>query len=203
MLDYQERGCEVLLVDGGSQDDSVAIARSAGLSVLISEPGRARQMNVGAQAATGEVLLFLHADTHLPASAEQVVLRTLERSVGQWGRFNVRIQGSAAMLKVIAWMMNVRSAWSGIATGDQAIFVRAAAFHEIGGFPQQALMEDIEFCKRMKSKSRPLCLFEKVTTSGRRWEARGVWRTILLMWELRLRYYLGSDPDKLAERYRR
>ncbi len=203
LLKYQERACEVILVDGGSQDDSVAIARSAGLTVLISEPGRAAQMNLGAQAAKGGVLLFLHADTQLPEQADQTILQGLARDARHWGRFNVRISGRPVMLRVVANLMNIRSAWTGIATGDQAIFVRRQAFQQVGGFPRQALMEDIEFCKRIKARSRPICLYEKVTTSGRRWEANGVWRTIVLMWSLRLAYFFGADPVKLAERYRR
>ncbi len=203
LLGYQQRACEVLLVDGGSQDDTVAIARSAGFKVLIAERGRAAQMNVGAQAAKGEILLFLHADTQLPDLADQIIFKALEDDLRQWGRFNVRITGTARLLKVIAMMMNIRSAWTGIATGDQAIFVRRQVFQMIGGFPQQALMEDIEFSKRIKNKSRPICLYDKVTTSGRRWEAKGVWSTIFLMWGLRSAYFFGADPAKLAKRYQR
>jgi rSAM/selenodomain-associated transferase 2 len=210
LLSLQQRECEVLLVDGGSQDDSVGIARSAGFPVIISECGRALQMNTGAKAAKGDILLFLHADTQLPELADQMIIKAFDQRdqrptnqrLRQWGRFNVRIAGQHPMLKLIAWMMNWRSAWTGIATGDQAIFVRAQAFKSIGGFPQQALMEDIEFSKRIKRTSQPICLYQKVTTSGRRWEARGVWRTIALMWSLRLAYFLGVDPTKLAKRYR-
>jgi rSAM/selenodomain-associated transferase 2 len=203
LLSYQKPGCEVLLVDGGSKDDSVAIARSAGFKVLISERGRALQMNAGAQASQADVLLFLHADTVLPESADLLILDALEGDIRQWGRFNVRITGRSPMLAVVAWLMNLRSAWTGIATGDQAIFVRRQVFQMMGGFPQQSLMEDIEFSKRIKTRSRPICLYQKVSTSGRRWETKGVWRTIVLMWRLRLAYYFGADPAKLAERYRR
>ncbi len=203
LLVYQQRACEILLVDGGSQDDTVAIARSAGFKVLMSERGRAAQMNQGAQAANGEILLFLHADTQLPDQADQIIFKAIEDDLRHWGRFNVRIAGPSKMLKVIAMMMNIRSAWSGIATGDQAIFVRRQVFQGIGGFPQQALMEDIEFSKRIKAKSRPICLYQKVITSGRRWENNGVWRTIFLMWGLRSAYFLGADPEKLAKLYHR
>jgi rSAM/selenodomain-associated transferase 2 len=203
LLDFQKRACEVLLVDGGSQDDSVAIARSAGFTVLISERGRAAQMNAGAKLARGEFLVFLHADTRLPDQADQWVMEAFERDPRPWGRFGVSILGASPMLRVVALMMNLRSALTGIATGDQTIFVRRQEFKKIGGFPPLALMEDIEFSKRMKRLSRPILLHQKVLTSGRRWEAKGVWRTIMLMWSLRLAYYFGADPEALAKRYRR
>jgi rSAM/selenodomain-associated transferase 2 len=203
LLEYQKLGCEVLLVDGGSQDDSVAMARSGGFIVLIADSGRARQMNAGARGAKGEILLFLHADTQLPEAADQIIYKAFERHASPWGRFNVLISGASPMLKVVATMMNIRSALTGIATGDQAIFVRRKAFQSLGGFPAQALMEDIEFSKQAKRLGRPICLYEKVTTSGRRWEAQGVWQTILLMWVLRLAYFFGAHPDKLARLYRR
>lgn len=203
LLGLQHGACEVLLVDGGSQDDTVAMARSAGFTVWISERGRAEQMNFGARAAKGEILLFLHADTQLPDSADQIIFNAMQDDSRQWGRFNVRIAGRSWMFKVIATMMNIRSAWTGIATGDQAIFVRRQAFQLVGGFPRQALMEDIEFSKRIKKRSRPICLYQRVTTSGRRWEAKGLWRTIFLMWRLRLAYFLGVDPESLAKLYER
>ncbi len=203
LLGHQQGACEVLLVDGGSQDDTVAMARSAGFKVLIAERGRAEQMNFGAQAAKGEILLFLHADTQLPDQADQIIIKAMQDDSRHWGRFNVRIAGRARMLKVIATLMNIRSAWTGIATGDQAIFVRRQVFQRMGGFPQQALMEDIEFSKRIKNRSRPICLYQKVTTSGRRWEAKGLWRTIFLMWGLRSAYFFGADPESLAKRYHR
>jgi rSAM/selenodomain-associated transferase 2 len=203
LLDFQKRSCEVLLVDGGSQDDSVAIARSAGFTVHISERGRAAQMNTGAKLARGEFLVFLHADTRLPDQADQCVIEAFEQDPRPWGRFSVSILGASPMLRVVAIMMNLRSALTGIATGDQTIFVRRQEFKKIGGFPPLALMEDIEFSKRMKRFSRPILLHQKVLTSGRRWEAKGVWRTIMLMWSLRLAYYFGADPEALAKRYRR
>lgn len=200
--DLQDQGCELLLVDGGSTDDSVAIARSAGLNVLSSGRGRALQMNAGAARAQGEVLLFLHADTLLPARAGALVLQGLERHGMQWGRFDVRIEGRPRMLKLVAFMMNLRSRWSGIATGDQAIFVRRHLFERVGGFPSQPLMEDVEISRRFKALEPPLCLREKLSTSGRRWESRGVWRTIFLMWRLRLAYWLGMSAERLARAYR-
>jgi len=152
-------------------------------------------MNAGARAASGDVLVFLHADTRLPANADQYIEK---HSV--WGRFDVRIEGRHPLLAVVAWAMNLRSRLSGIATGDQAIFVRRDAFP---GFPEIPLMEDVAFSKAMKRRARPACLRAKVTTSGRRWDSRGVLRTILLMWRLRLAYFLGARPEDLAKLYQR
>jgi len=167
-------------------------------AVIGATRGRARQMNAGAAAASGDALLFLHADTHLPAQADQLIFRSLAGNL--WGRFDVAIEGRSTLLPVIACLMNLRSRLSGIATGDQAIFVRRDAFP---GFPEIALMEDIAFSKAMKRRSAPACLDAKVATSGRRWDQRGVGRTILLMWRLRLAYFLGTAPDELARRYAR
>ena len=151
-------------------------------------------MNTGARAAQAEALLFLHADTRLPPDADRAVLAALERS--SWGRFDVRIEGGHALLSMVALAMNLRSRLTGIATGDQAIFVRREAF---GGFPEIPLMEDVAFSAAMQG--RPACLRQKVLTSGRRWERDGVVRTILLMWWLRLLYWLGVPPERLARHY--
>ncbi len=198
------RGChsEVVLVDGGSSDESVAIARQAGFKVLETEPGRARQMNVGATATDGDLLLFLHADTVLPPLALQAIQTALADGRHQWGRFDVRIDGRHPMLNVIAGLMNLRSRLTGIATGDQAIFVSREAFIRVGGFPDQPLMEDIEISKRLKAVSTPACLRHKASTSGRRWENRGLWRTIWLMWRLRFAYWRGAPAEQLARAYR-
>jgi rSAM/selenodomain-associated transferase 2 len=202
----QRAGCQVLLVDGGSSDGCAAMASAAGFTVIDAPAGRARQMNAGARHAQGDVLLFLHADTRLPDGAKQRVLHALSAPVGAqapvWGRFDVRISGQSPWLKVVARMMNLRSRLTGIATGDQAIFVRRTVFQACGGFPEQPLMEDIELCKRLKRRSSPACLVEQVTTSGRRWERRGVWRTIVLMWRLRLAYWLGASAETIARAYR-
>ena len=193
----RRRGHEVIVVDGGSNDGTPQLAAELCDRLVVSTPGRARQMNAGARAARGAILLFLHADTSLPPLADRAVTDALAGKL--WGRFDVRIEGRHRLLAVIAWSMNLRSRLSGIATGDQAIFVRRAAFP---GFPEIPLMEDIAFSKAMKRRGAPACLRLRVRTSGRRWEARGVLRTVLLMWRLRLEYALGADPARLARRYR-
>lgn len=197
------RGVEVIVVDGGSTDATMVLAQPWADAVIAAPSGRARQMNVGAAVAKGGVLLFLHADTQLPPMADQLVLHALERPhAAGWGRFDVRIEGSPWMLPVVATLMNLRSRWSGIATGDQAIFMRRALFEAVGGFPDQPLMEDVEISRRLRAVSAPVCLRERVRTSGRRWESRGVWRTIFLMWRLRWRYWRGEPAASLAEAYR-
>src|SRR5262244_3090254 len=201
VADLRARGTEVIVVDGSSRDATVQLARLGADHVLSAPQGRALQMNAGAERASGDVLLFLHADTRLPADADLVVLNGLKRSGRAWGRFDVKIEGRSTLLLVIAWLMNIRSRLTGIATGDQAIFVRRAAFQAAGGFPAIPLMEDIALCKRLKRVSRPLCLRERVTTTGRRWEKHGVLNTMVLMWRLRLAYFFGADPKKLARRY--
>lgn len=196
------RSTEVLVVDGGSTDETPSIARSAGLSVMLAAPGRARQMNAGAAASSGDVLVFLHVDTRLPEDAIELINDALRDGAKCWGRFDVRISGRPIMLRVVALMMNLRSRWTGIATGDQAMFVKRAAFEAVGGFPDQLLMEDVELSKRLLKISRPACIARKAITSGRRWETRGVWRTILLMWRLRWAYAHGARPEDLARSYR-
>jgi rSAM/selenodomain-associated transferase 2 len=195
------RGSEVIVVDGGSRDTTVQQARPRADRVILASRGRAAQMNAGAKQASSDVLLFLHADTRVPADVDHVVLKGLEGSGRVWGRFDIKIDGRAPVLAVVAWFMNLRSRLTGIATGDQAMFVRRGAFQGVGGFPAIALMEDIALCKRLKRVSRPLCLRELVTTSGRRWEKKGVLSTIILMWRLRLAYFFGADPKELARQY--
>ena len=202
LLPYQRKGCEVLLVDGGSQDGSASLAECAGITVLVSPCGRARQMNTGAQAVRGDVLVFLHADTRLPSGADELVRQALSNERFAWGRFDVRIDGKPRLLRVIAFLMNLRSRLTGIATGDQAIFVRRSVFETVVGFPDQPLMEDIELSRRLKCWGPPACLRARVTTSGRQWESHGVWRTIFLMWRLRLLYWLGARPETLTRAYR-
>lgn len=197
----KEQGADVVIVDGGSADDSAALARAEGFNVIVASRGRATQMNAGAAATIGELLLFLHADSRLPDDGLEQ-LRGLGSSLTEyWGRFDVRIDGRSRMLSVIAAMMNLRSRLSGIATGDQGIFITRGLFERVGGFPAQPLMEDIEISGRLRRMQAPVCLKGPMQTSGRRWESRGVWRTILLMWRLRLAYWWGSAPEALARRY--
>ena len=202
LLSLQRTGCEILLVDGGSEDGSIAMIDCAGFEVVHAPAGRARQMNAGAARAGGEILLFLHADTELPHGALDCVNQALVGGVHHWGRFNVRISGQHWMLRVIGHMMNLRSRLTGIATGDQALFMTRAVFDAVGGFPDQALMEDIELSKHLRCRSRPACISRCVTTSGRRWETRGVWSTMVLMWRLRWDYWRGVPSDQLARAYR-
>ena len=191
------RGHEVIVADGGSRDGSAELARGLCDRLLDCAPGRALQMNAGAGAASGEVLVFLHADTTLPPDAPGAIAQAMKNHV--WGRFDVEIEGRHPLLKIIAWSMNLRSRLTGIATGDQAIFVRRDAFP---GFAEIPLMEDVAFSTAMKRRGAPACLRSRVRTSGRRWETRGVLRTVALMWRLRLAYALGADPARLAEKYR-
>jgi rSAM/selenodomain-associated transferase 2 len=195
------RGAEVIVVDGGSSDATAERARPLADRVLRGPRGRARQMNAGSAAARGDVLLFLHADTLPPADADLLIDRAIGAGAA-WGRFDVRIAGRARMLRVVAAFMNARSRRTGVATGDQGIFVDRTVFERLGGFADQPLMEDIELSLRLRAIQRPACLGARVTTSGRRWERRGVWRTIFLMWRLRWRYWRGESPHALAKAYR-
>jgi rSAM/selenodomain-associated transferase 2 len=201
LADPRALGAEVIVVDGGSRDATIQRARLRADHVISAPRGRALQMNAGTERASGDVLLFLHVDTRLPADVDHVVLNGLQRSGRAWGRFDVRIDGRSPLLALVGWLMSMRSRLTGIATGDQAIFVRREAFQAVGGFPAIALMEDIALCKRLKGVSRPLCLRERVITSGRRWEKNGVLNTVVLMWRLRLAYFFGADPEKLAQQY--
>src|SRR5262249_44551151 len=201
LADLRALGVEVIVVDGGSRDATVQRARLRADHVISAPRGRALQMNAGAETACGNVLLFLHADTRLPADADHIVLNGLARSGRAWGRFDVRIDGESRVLIAVAWLMNLRSRLAGIATGDQAIFVRRDAFRAVGGFPAIPLMEDIALSKRLKRVSRPLCLRTRAITSGRRWDQNGVINTVLLMWRVRLAYFFGADPKALARQY--
>jgi rSAM/selenodomain-associated transferase 2 len=195
------RGAEVIVVDGGSRDDTVAAARPLADRVITAPRGRGSQMNAGAALASGDMLLFLHADTRLPPDADRLAVDALDRSKRAWGRFDVTIAGRSPLLRVVAATMNLRSRATGIATGDQAMFVTREAFAQVGGCPDIPLMEDIVLSRRLKAVSPPACLHARVTTSGRRWDRDGVVRTILMMWRLRFAFFLGVEPARLARQY--
>jgi rSAM/selenodomain-associated transferase 2 len=192
--------CEIIVVDGSSADNTKRLAKPLADKVLSSEKGRAIQMNAGAESATGEVLIFLHADTFLPQGTLDHITQAINGN-RQWGRFDVKLSGSHPMLKVVAFFMNWRSRLTGIATGDQVMFVNKNVFESVGQYPVIPLMEDIALCKKLKKLSQPICLKAKVISSGRRWEQFGVFKTILLMWSLRLRYFLSEDPQTLVLLY--
>ncbi len=195
----RQRGHEIILVDGGSSDATPALARPLVDKLIQTTAGRARQMNAGLASARGDWVWFLHADT----LAEESMALLIENSCHPWGRFDVRLSGKGTSLGIIATLMNWRSRLTGIATGDQGIFVRRGILRELGGYADIPLMEDIDLSQRLKKQhGPPLCLPGPLVTSSRRWETRGVWRTVFLMWRLRLAYALGADPSILAERYR-
>ena len=198
---YRAHGAEVIVVDGGSRDGTVDAARPLADRVLTAPRGRGSQMNTGAAGARGDVLLFLHADTRLPPEADRLIASALDGSRHAWGRFDVTIAGRSPLLRVVAATMNRRSRLTGIATGDQAMFMTRGAFARAGGFPDIALMEDIVLSQRLKAISPPACLSERVTTSGRRWDRDGVVRTVFMMWRLRLAFFLGAEPGRLARQY--
>lgn len=197
----RSRGHEVIVVDGGSRDDTLQAASEDADRVLQSPPGRALQMNAGAEAAAGEVLLFLHADSCLPADADRLIDEALACRK-TWGHFDVRLSGGHPLFYIIAFFMNLRSRVTGVATGDQAMFVQRARFQAVGGFPHIRLMEDIALSKTLRKRyGYPARIPVKVVTSSRHWETRGIVKTIMLMWRLRLAYFFGADPDKLHDRY--
>lgn len=199
---WRDAGHEVIVVDGGSTDDTVSLARPLADQILVStRRGRAYQMNRGAQAARGDILLFLHADTRPPEHATRGVIDAVTARPKGWGFFAVRFTGASPLLRLVAVMMNWRSRLTGIATGDQAVFVRRPLFEAVGGYPAIDLMEDIALSKRLKQIHRPICLPMPVTTSSRRWERHGILRTVFLMWRLRLAFFFGADPGRLAQRY--
>ncbi|MFO1430482.1 MAG: TIGR04283 family arsenosugar biosynthesis glycosyltransferase [Candidatus Competibacteraceae bacterium] len=197
----RRQACELLVVDGGSTDTSVTIARRLADRVLETPAGRAVQMNTGARVARGDILWFLHGDSLPPPDAAASIRTALAESNHHWGRFDVRLSGSRPLLRMVETLMNRRSCLTGIATGDQGIFVRHATFAQMGGYPAIPLMEDIALSRRLKRFSRPVCLKQCLLTSSRRWEQQGIWKTILLMWCLRLGYFLGADPARLKRLY--
>lgn len=196
----RQQGHEIIVADGGSDDKTIELARSLADRVINTAKGRARQMNDGAQHASSEVLLFLHADTQLPGNAVELIQQSLPQK--KWGRFDVRLSGKQPLLRVVELMMNWRSRLSGIASGDQAIFIRRDLFESIGGYADIPLMEDIAISKSLKRHGRPACIKTRLTTSSRRWEENGIFKTIILMWRLRLAYFFGVKPEQLARLYR-
>jgi len=196
----RQAGHQVIVADGGSADMTTTLARPLADQVITAPKGRGQQMNVGAQQSDGEALLFLHADTQLPTNAIELIEEALQQH--RWGRFDVRLSGRHPLLRIVECLMNLRSRLTGIATGDQAIFVEKTRFHQLGGYADIPLMEDIELSKRLKRLDRPACLSAKLTTSSRRWEQHGILNTIFLMWRLRLAYWLGAPAEQLAKRYR-
>jgi rSAM/selenodomain-associated transferase 2 len=195
------KGHEVIVVDGGSSDRTVSLAQPFVDRVLVAQRGRGAQMNTGAWIAKGKALLFLHADTYLPSDAESLIVTGLSTNDRQWGHFNARLSGHSTWFRIIEWSMNWRSRLTGIVTGDQVLFVQREAFTAAGGFPEIPLMEDITLSRRLKRFGWPLCLNSSVITSSRYWEERGIVRTILLMWSLRLAYFLGVSPKHLVQIY--
>ena len=198
---WRAAGHELIVVDGGSDDATIALSELAVDRIIRSSRGRSRQMNAGARLAGGEVLLFLHADAFLPEGADQLIIDGLNRQGKSWGHFDVRLSGRHFLLRITECLMNWRSRLTGIATGDQGIFVQSRLFEAVGGVPEIELMEDIALSKTLKRQGKPLCLRHRILTSSRRWEKEGILRTILLMWSLRLAYFLGAHPRRLARFY--
>lgn len=201
MQPLRQAGHEIILVDGGSIDRTAELSRCLVDRVVVEPPGRARQMNVGAGLARGDVLLFVHADTMLPPGADRLILDGLAAQERGWGRFNVRLSGGHRSFRMVEYMMNWRSSVTSIATGDQGIFVCRKWFEDVGGYPDIPLMEDIALSGALKRLGPPLCIARPVETSSRRWERHGPLRTILLMWGLRLAYFLGVSPSRLNRIY--
>ena len=193
----------VIVVDGGSSDGSVEVARLRGVPVIEAGGGRGGQLAAGCRAASGRWLWLLHADSSGLAPALDWLRRHGAVSPEGWGRFDVRFEPATSIMAVVAWFMNQRSRLTGICTGDQGMFVSRASLDAVGGVPEQPLMEDIELSRRLKRLGRPVCRPETVVTSARRWVQQGVVRTVLRMWWFRLRYWAGASPVSLARAYYR
>lgn len=198
---FRAAGHEIIVVDGGSNDSTPVLSEPLANRVISGPRGRACQMNAGAKIATGGILLFLHADTLLPKNSYRLILSGLARTGKKWGRFDVSLSGKHFLFPIIAWLMNLRSRITSIATADQAIFIERGFFEAVRGFPEIDLMEDIALSKILKRAGKPLCLWHRVLTSSRRWERNGILRTVLQMWLQRLAYFLGVNPRHLARCY--
>lgn len=197
---HRQQGHEVIVVDGGSKDKTISIAKVLADKIIQSQSGRALQMNKGAEQASFEYLWFLHADTLIPEKAVGKIETCLADN--HWGRFNIRLSGSGVLFRIIETMINIRSSLSGVATGDQGIFVKQKTFESVGGYSKLPLMEDVELSKKLKRVDKPVCLKEELITSSRRWEHHGVFSTIFLMWKLRFLYWLGVSAERLALQYK-
>ena len=202
LVSLLEDGHEILVVDGGSQDESMHSADALGCKVFSTRASRGHQLHQGAKHSKNDILLFLHADTLLPPDAVQVIAQVLAKSQAHWGRFNVRFTNPRWMFRVIAWFMNKRSCLSGIVTGDHALFIKREFYFSCGGFMDIPIMEDVEFCRRLKKNASPVCLSEEVVTSSRRWEHSGILKTVITMWALRLLFFFGRSPEKLTRLYK-
>jgi rSAM/selenodomain-associated transferase 2 len=201
LQELRQAGHEVIVVDGGSRDATAILSQPWADRVIGSARGRSRQMNEGARFARNDILLFLHADTFLPNGADRMINDGMNAMKKAWGRFDISLSGEDFLLRIVEWLMNVRSRLSGIATGDQGIFVRRELFKRVGGFPEIDLMEDIALSRILKKYGRPFCIRQRVVTSDRRWRKKGMFRTILLMWFLRLAYFCKANPKRLSELY--
>jgi rSAM/selenodomain-associated transferase 2 len=197
----RSRGHEIILVDGGSRDATVPLSQPLVDRVIQSPPGRARQMQAGADGAAGSILWFLHADSNIPVAADNLIQEALNRDRAGWGRFDITFTDGHPLLKCVAWFMNQRSRLTGIATGDQGIFVRRTLFDKVDGLPPIPLMEDIRFSASLKKYGRPCRITQTLVTSPRRWHANGILRTIVTMWGLRLAYFAGISPERLEKFY--